>query len=80
MGLPEPTEEALARELALLREAQAAIPPPRLGGDPAKGAGAVTKRTLLLWVLFVLAFVAIWQFVSPEGGTQRPTPAAPTEQ
>jgi cell division protease FtsH len=31
-----------------------------------------SQKTLLLWLLFILAFVAIWQYVGPEGTRSEP--------
>ncbi|MCU0685487.1 MAG: ATP-dependent zinc metalloprotease FtsH [Polyangiaceae bacterium] len=33
-----------------------------------------SQKTLLLWVLLILMFVAIWQFVSPENSRTEPVP------
>jgi hypothetical protein len=67
---PAPSAEELRRELEQLRAAQPAASAASQAPAPFQASVAQLlwkrlRRTLLLWAVLVLAFLAIWQFLVP---------------
>lgn len=54
-----------------MSEPEAYLPEPDASAPPAADKKR-SWRTLLLWVVLIVMFLTIWQFLTPEGGTARP--------